>query len=62
MNYVTRYLYGWVMFARCFYKMRFKKHGAGKQALVICWRAGMAYRWIVDGQFRNGRFLGYLNG
>ncbi len=57
---IKRYFYGWFSFVRVFIAMRLKKHGAGKQPLVLCWRAGMAYRWLVDGQFRSGQFPGYL--
>ncbi len=56
---ITRYLYGWYSFFRAFRAMRVKKHGAGKQPLILAWRAGMAYRWLVDGQFRRGKFPRY---
>lgn len=50
-----RWLYGWLMWARAVRMMRTKKHGAGKQPWLYAFRMGAAYRWIVDGQMRNGQ-------
>lgn len=60
MEYVRRYVYGWYMYGRAFWKTQTKKHGAGRTSLVISHRMGMASRWLVDGQMRHGKPPGYL--
>lgn len=52
---IRQYIYGWAMYVRAVYKMRTKKHGAGRQPWLYALRMGSCYRWLVDGQLRGGK-------
>ena len=52
---LARYVYGWRCFVRTYRMARGKKRGAGKAKFIHAVRAGLCYRWIVDGQQRGSK-------
>ncbi len=50
---IRRWFYSWHMFARAIHMARRKKHGAGRMPWRNAVKMGLAYRWIVYGQFYN---------
>lgn len=50
---MSRWLYGWYMWARAIHLVRRKKHGAGPMKWRYALKMAAAHRYVVDGQFRN---------
>lgn len=52
---VSRYFHGWFMWGRAIWMARTKRHGAGPMKWKYVFKIAASYRWIVDGQMRNGK-------
>lgn len=55
-----RYIRGWLAWFEIVRQMRTKRHGAGKQPWLYCFRGGACARYLVDGQHRGSRGPRYL--